>query len=96
MRIEGAVFINRRSGGRTAVYGDIVEGEIKKGMSLLIPFNPSFSMAVEIEAIEFIDIEIGKESRIGLVLKPEENPKEEFDFYYSLNFFGEVLDIGSA
>ncbi|MEJ2612521.1 MAG: hypothetical protein P8179_21290 [Candidatus Thiodiazotropha sp.] len=94
--VKGTMTINFPAGKRTVVYGDIVEGEAKKGMSLFIPFNFSFSMTPEIESIEFVDIKIGEESYIGLVLKPEESPDEELNFYKGLNFTNEVLTIGYA
>ena len=96
IHVKGMTPIGRPSGRRTVVYGDIVEGEAKKGMSLFIPLNSSLSMTSEIESIEFIDIVIGKESYVALVLKPEESTEEEISFYNSLNFTGEVLEIGNA
>ena len=55
-------------------YGDVIEGEVKQGMHVNIPFNPSFSMACEIESVEFIDVKIGVESYVALLLKAEEDP----------------------
>jgi hypothetical protein len=94
--VKGTMTIEFPKGKRTVVYGDIIEGEAKKGMSLFIPFNSSFSMSQEIESIEFVDIKIGEESYVGLVLKPEESPEEELHFYKGLKFANEFLIIGYA
>lgn len=38
IHVKGITCIGRSSGRSAVVFGDIVEGEAKKGMSLFIPF----------------------------------------------------------
>lgn len=62
-------------------------------MSLFIPLNSSLSMKSKVESVEFIDIEVGGEFYVALVLKIEESAEDELDFYKGLNFTGEILEI---
>lgn len=61
-------------------------------MSLFMPLNSSLSIKSEVESVEYIDIEIGEEFHVALVLKIEESAEEELDFYKGLNFTGEILE----
>lgn len=93
IHVKGITCIGHSSGRRAVVFGDIVEGEAKKGMSLFIPLNSSLSMKSKVESVEFIDIEVGGEFYVALVLKIEESAEDELDFYKGLNFTGEILEI---
>ncbi len=80
-------------GPRAVIYGDVVEGTIREGMSVQIPFNGSLSMAARIEAIEFLDNVSERISHVGLVLDVEELAQEEVELIQSLNIGGETLEI---
>ncbi|HSJ23171.1 MAG TPA: hypothetical protein VK929_00705 [Longimicrobiales bacterium] len=54
------------------VQGRIVEGSVRAGMFLHIPFNPAVKMTARIDSVEYIDHQIGGESSIGLCLKYED------------------------
>jgi hypothetical protein len=92
---KGTTIISKRE-KRLVIYGDIVEGTVKKGMYVLIPINSSFSLRIEIESVEYMDKIKEKESYIALVLKPEENVEEELELIQCLNIGDEVLEIGDA
>jgi len=95
LHAKGTAIICKRE-KRLVIYGDIVEGTVKKGMYVLIPINPSFSLSIEIESVEYMDNIKEKESYIALVLKPEENVEEEIDLIQCLDIGDEVLEIGAA
>ena len=81
---------------RAVIYGDIIEGEVQKGMHVQIPFNDSVFMGSEIESVEYMDKSENKDSYIALVIKPEENPDEEAEFIQGLNIGDEILEIVEA
>lgn len=85
--------ILHNGGERSAIYGDIVEGEIKTGMYVQVPFNSSFSMASEIESIEYMDNPENNASYIALVIKLEENTDEVAKFIQGLNIGDEILNV---
>ena len=58
-----------RDGPVTVVFGDVVEGVIRKGMAVHIPLDGGLSVAVKIEAIEFVDRIAERISHIGLVIR---------------------------
>jgi len=90
---KGTMAFDRDGRKITLIYGDVIEGEVKQGMYVNIPFNPSFSMACEIESVEFIDIKIGVESYVALLLKTEEDPDEEAELIMGLNISDEELQV---
>lgn len=83
-------------GVRAVVYGDVVEGTIKKGMKLIIPLNGSLSMSAVIEEIEFLDKRPEKIAHMALVLDPEGEPEETADLIMSLGIIDETLEVHEA
>jgi len=95
LHAKGTTIICKRE-KRLAIYGEIIEGNVKKGMHVLIPINSGLLIKIEIESVEYLDkIKDGK-SYIALVLKPEENVEEEIELIQDLNIGDEVLEICSA
>ena len=85
-----------RSGTRTVISGDVLEGEIRAGMYVSILLNRALSMTVEIESIEYtVNAEPDKGS-VALVLKPEDNAEAEADFIDMLDIQDEILAISES
>ncbi len=80
-------------GIRGVIYGDVVEGTVKEGMSITIPFSSALNMTAVIEAIEFLDNVSEKISHIALVIDPEGDPEESAELITSLGIEDEVLEI---
>ena len=92
---KGAKAIDRGE-KRAVIFGDILEGEIHKGMIVRIPFNSKFAMYCEIENVVHADRIKEEESSIALVLKPDENPDEEAALILDMDIGNEVLEVTSA
>ncbi|MCP4111827.1 MAG: hypothetical protein GY749_40925 [Desulfobacteraceae bacterium] len=90
---EGTLVINIGGRKKNTVYGDIIEGVIKKGMHIYIPLNKSFNLSFEIEGIEFIDKRSEQKAYVCLVLKPETDTGEYTELLETLNIGDEILEI---
>lgn len=67
--------------------GDILEGEVRKGMKLLIPLNTHTAMHVTVDAVEFID----PGGKIGLCIKYRD--QEELQLIQAFNIGNEELEL---
>ena len=85
-----------RSGPRTGISGNVLEGEIRADMYVAIPLNRALSVTVEIESIEYtVNAEPDKRS-VALALKPEDNAEAEADFIDMLDIQDEILAISES
>ncbi|MBP7515518.1 MAG: hypothetical protein KA791_13270 [Flavobacteriales bacterium] len=67
--------------------GDILRGEVRKGMKLLIPLNLHTSMHVIVDAVEFID----PAGKVGLCMKYKD--QAELQLIQALNIGNEELEL---
>ena len=75
--------------------GSVVEGEIRAGMFVNLPFNPAVAMTARIHSIEFARRQGGVED-VCLCL---ESKSDESELWRDLNIDDETLDVtedGSA
>ena len=69
--------------------GSVVEGEIRAGMFVNVPFNPAVAMTARIHSIEFARRQGGGE---GMCLCLESDP-EALQLWRNLNINDETLEI---
>ena len=84
--------LERNERKASVIFGELIEGTIEKGMHVSIPFNPSLSMTCEVESVEYMDVKLGSESYIALVLTTEGEP-EEAELIMALNINNEELKV---
>jgi hypothetical protein len=72
--------------------GSIAEGNVQPGMNLLIGFNRSFSMACEIEGVEFV--RRSNTERVALTVRYDE--ADEGEFLQSFNISNEEVLVSNA
>jgi hypothetical protein len=74
------------------VYGDVLEGEVRPGMEIVLPLNSQLSLELSIEGVEFVD---GTPTgfHIGLAIKLDEDL--DLSLLQGLNLSAEVLTVSA-
>lgn len=86
----GSFFI--RSRNLFVAVGDVVEGEVKPGMTVTVSLG-SISVTTPINGVEVIDVDFRGTSYLGLVFSYQ-NP-EELEFWASLKIGEETLQLSA-
>ena len=68
--------------------GSVVEGEIRAGMFVRVPFNPSLGMTARIHSIEFARRQDGEEVCLCIESKPE-----LVEIFRGLNIGDETFEV---
>ena len=71
--------------------GDIVEGTIKSGMQVVIPFNSALSLKLPIHGVEFVDRMESPESKVALTIRCDN--KDELQMLLDLDLRAEEIEV---
>ena len=82
-----------RSRNLFVIVGDVVEGEVREGMQLVLPLNGSVSVTGVVNSVEFVDILHEKRTYIGLAIAYED--PQELGFWQAMAISGETLTLDS-
>jgi len=80
-----------RSRNLFVVVGDVVEGEVREGMELVLPLNGTLSVNGKITAIEYVDVSHEQRCYLGLAIACDD--AEEAGIWSAMNISGETLDL---
>jgi hypothetical protein len=80
-----------RSRESVVIYGDILSGEVRSGMCVVLPTSPGASMTRTIAAVEFVDRLLQQRSYVGLVIHCVD--AQEQRFWDALNIADEELEV---
>jgi hypothetical protein len=83
--VEGSFILPSRS--YVVFAGNVIDGVIRKGMKLIVPFNRHTSMHLLIDGVEFID-PVGQ---VGLCVRYKD--QQELEFIQSFNISQEEVQI---
>jgi hypothetical protein len=76
------------------IYGDVLSGVVRSGMTLALPFNGSLSLSGRVAAVEFVDLVPQRRAYVGLVMAYDD--PEELDIWEAVSIADEVLEISDA
>jgi len=90
-RVKDSLYLPNRQ--IFALTGEILEGTIKNGMKISVPFNSATAMSLVIDSIEFV-LKTGEASDVALCIKCADS--DEAELLRSLALKDETLDISPA
>ena len=82
-----------RHGKRTLLFGDVLDGTVRKDMLIVIPLNDSLNAVCEIEGIEMLNDKVRKQGYVGLLIRGEEEPGDYDGLLASLPLKDKVLEV---
>jgi hypothetical protein len=84
------VFRIKRPKSVLVALGDVVDGIIRRGMTLHVPLTHAVVIAAENQSIDFVAAKIGDAAHVGLELHDDGDGAQLFE---SLDLEGEILKV---